>query len=391
MNTLVKKLATVIAAVSLILLAANATAKKPVKPPDPEPTDPGSLCADSGSFFPAFAYTYSGDFTGEIFLSNSAGDCTISIYTRDDALGSGPYRINYRFFSGAGEDDGYGRIVWKASDENIVLLEFQVEAKAITTPLPLTPKIVLRQSDFVAGVSGPQLSPDGNRFIVSAYETDGVRGYIWEFNIPESGAVAIDDIRELARLDVNEDPVETAGFSDLLYGLSDQHERIYFNYDYPDRKIGYIEKGMDGWSKPVLILEYPDIYPPWPSAPEAVGLWDFGSGLKEVLSIPTAYGGNGPILILDVDACVESKVLEDCVVLDSIQGFQSTSFTTRTEGQLPALLYRYVAVARNRNVFWSIRECNLSVALDSADTCYRTVIEASKDTKRDIWGIDSAD
>ena len=71
---------------------------------DPEPVDLGSLCADSGSFFPAFAYV----FTGEVFLSNSEGDCSISIQKSDDV----GYGISYRFFGNLETGDGYGKIVW---------------------------------------------------------------------------------------------------------------------------------------------------------------------------------------------------------------------------------------------------------------------------------------
>ena len=388
MNTFIKRLATVTVSFSLICLAADVAAKKPVKPPpDPEPTDPGSLCADSGSFFPAFAYV----FTGEIFLSNSAGDCSISIYKTDTNLMGVPTNISYRFFTGPEEDNDHGKIVWTERDPGdtsimkIQLMEFQVEAGAITTALPLSPRVILLEPDNVSSIGAADLSPDGNKVIVTAHETDQVRGYIWEFDIPESGVAEIGDIRELARLDVNEDPVENATFHNIRYGLSDQSERVYFSYGYPDRRISYIEKGTDGWSEPVLIAERPN----GDLGPGAVGLWDFGSGLKEVLTFSTTISGNGPIEILDVEACVEG--VGDCVVLDYIDGWVGTSFTTFTEGQLPALLYLYVAEARTRHKVFSIRECGLDAALESPDACNRTVIDGIKDAKRTIYGVDSAD
>ena len=126
--------------------------------------------------------------------------------------------------------------------------------------------------------------------------------------------------------------IDHATFHHPLYGLNDQRERIYFGYDYPDRKLAFVEKGMFGlWSEPVLIAErYDGVL-----EPGSVGLWDFGSGLglREVLTFSTTVSGNGPIEILDVDACVEG--VGDCIVLDGIEGWTGTSFTTFTEGQLP--------------------------------------------------------
>ena len=356
-------------------------------PPDPEPENPGALCVDSGSSFPAFAYV----FTGEIFLSNSEGDCSISIYKSDELSAN----ISYRFFGNLETGNGSGKIVWSTryfdfklvggfTRSRTLLLEFQAEAGAITTPLPLAPRLLLEEPENFGNAFHPDLNLTGDKVIISAYELGEVRGYIWEFDIPESGSVAMEDVRVLTTLEVDEEQgLDHATFHGPLYGLSDQRERIYFGYDYPDRKISYIEKVTDNlWSEPTLITERQD----GALEPGSVGLWDFGTGPKEVLARSYTEDGIDFIEILDVDACANN--VGDCVIVDGIEGWDRSSFTTFTEGQLPALLYLFDVDARN--VGYSIRECDLSI-LQSGGTCYRTVISGIKDPKRSLYGVDSAD
>ena len=90
---------------------------------------------------------------------------------------------------------------------------------------------------------------------------------------------------------------------------------------------------------------------------------------------------------VDVDACVDGT--RPCVIVDGIEGWDEPSFTTFTEGQLPALLYLRREEARN--IGYSIRECNLTAALLSTDICYRTVVAGIKNPKRTLYGVDSAD
>lgn len=395
MNTrFFKWLLTITVFFCMILVATNVAAKKPVKPPPPppDPVDYGSLCAESGSLFPAFAYV----FTGEILLSNSEGDCSISIYKEDEAITGVPSNISYRFFGNLDDGDGYGKILWTErhfdfkqeggfTRSKTLLLEFRVEAGAITTAFPLTPRLLLEEPEDFGNVFSPDLNLTGDKVIVSAYETGEVKGYIWEFDIPESGSVAIEDVRVLATLEVDEaNGLEHATFHKPLYGLSDQHQRIYFSYNSPDRKLSYIEKVTDNlWSEPTLITERED----GDLGPGSVGLWDFGIGLREVLAFSNTVNGIDMIEILDVDACADDT--GNCVVVDGIEGWESASFTTFTEGQLPALLYLFDVDARN--VGYSIRECDLTAALESTDGCYRTVISGIKDPKRTLYGVDSAD
>ena len=244
----------------------------------------------------------------------------------------------------------------------------------------MTPRVVLEEPDWGEGYGGdvksPDLSPLGDRIIVLASTPDRVTSYIWEFEIPES------------------DPVETWSWDVLftiegidwlrrpLYGLSDEQERIYFDTDY---KMFYIQKDPDThvWSpNPVLIAEDAQ-------QPDAIGLWDYGSGLREVL----AYSSRDIITILDVDACTGLVTPGSgfrCIVVDGIEGWRASTFTTSTKGPLPALLYLYQV----NKPYWgnSIRECNLVKALlEGGESCHRTVLEAVRSKTRIVVGLDSAD
>ena len=341
--------------------------------PDPDPENPGSLCADSGSFFPAFAYV----FTGEIFLSNSEGDCTISIHKAEKTISGVPSNISYRFYGGPAEGDGHGKIAFAQRDglvnytlTEILLLEFDIEAGAITTPLPLSPRLIMLEPEGFGNVYAPDLHPDDNKVIVTAYEPGEVRGYIWEFDIPDPGSGYVDseeDVRELAYLDVNEHQVEHATFHNIRYGMSDQHERVYFGYGiYPQWKLSYIEKEESGnWSLPAVIAERFGGY----LGPGSIMEWDYdGSGPREVMAFTNKVDGGDQIEILDVDACVDNT--RPCVVIEGIEGWDEASFTTFTEGPLPALLYLHKEDARN--IGFSIRECDLTAALQSPN-CWTAV------------------
>ncbi len=365
----------------LTLVTSSAVAKKPVKPPpEPEPGD-GAACVDT-ELFPAFVY----ELTGELFLSNAEGDCSISIYRSAGVIQGYPSDISYRFFGDMDTGDGIGKIVWRekslidSTRMIVLLLEFEIEDREITTSLPMTPRVVLEEplwgEDYGGNILGPDLSPSGDRIIVSARTPDEVTSYIWEFEIPES------------------DPVEPWSWNTLfttdgigrinrpLYGLSNERERIYFSQNF---KLLYIQRNPDSlvWSQnPVLIAEgegYSD----------AIGLWNYGEGLREVL----AYQHSQMITILDVDACTGSIPPDSgfrCTVVDGIEGFNGITFSTFAEGPLPALLYLYNVDKRFYG--YSIRECNLEQALlEGGESCYRTVHEAVRSKTRIIIGVDSAD
>lgn len=359
-------------------------------PPDPDPENPGALCVDSGSFFPAFAYV----FTGEIFLSNSEGDCTISIHKADKTISGVPSNISYRFYAGSVDGDGHGKIAFAQRDglvtytlTEIMLLEFDVEGEALTTPLPLSPRLIMLEPDGFGNVYAPDLHPDENRVIVQAYEPGDDRAYIWEFDIPEPGnaPAGLEDVRQLAYLDAIEHTLEHALFHNIRYGMSDQRERVYFSYGNPQRRLSYIEKNeLGNWSLPALITER------WSGdlGPGSLIEWDYDdSGPKEVMAFTNTVDGVDLIEILDVDMCITNG--GDCVIVEGIEGWDDASFTTFTEGELPALLYLHDVDARN--IGYSIRECDLTAALQSPETCYRTVINGIKNPKRSLYGVDSAD
>jgi hypothetical protein len=227
--------------------------------------------------------------------------------------------------------------------------------------------------------------------IVSVDGPEDEGGYIWEFEIPEDGPVAFEDVSELLFLDISENPDLVSGTPRTpLYGLSDEHQRIYFNYytgSYPyTRNPSYIQKNGEEWDAPILIVQRPGGTRGLGSVME----WDYDNTgvFREVIAYTTEVDGIDQIEILDVDECVETAG-QNCVVVDGIEGWDGASFTTRTEGQLPALLYLYDVDARN--VGCSIRECDLTAAMNAPDTCYRTVIEGIKDRSRSLWGVDSAD
>ncbi|MEJ2385394.1 MAG: hypothetical protein P8Y54_13560, partial [Xanthomonadales bacterium] len=294
-------------------------------------------------------------------------------------------------------DQGTGKIMWSErswdysvggiTPSKIYMLEFHVDAGAITDPFPLAPRVLLEEPVDFGNIYDPDLSPDGEKFIVSAYESGETEGYIWEFDIPDSGPVAIGAGREVAHLVTNDQGLEQATFYGPLYGLSDQRKRVYFGFDYPDRKFAFVEELPDGsWSAPVLVAERAE----GDISPGSIGLWDFGDGLKEVMALSRSTGGNGAIEILDIDSCVDNPGADGCVVLDNIVGWRSASFTTITDdGPLPAMLYLFDVDARN--VGYSIRECKLDIAYLSDNECYRTVIDGIKNPQRTLYGVDSAD
>lgn len=397
MNSLTRKwLVTATAYIGLLLLATTVDAKKPGKPPpEPEPSTDGAACVESGSFFPAFMYVVSdfghhGQTENEIFLSNAIGDCRIPIYTTTDVIVP---TVSYRL------SGNRGKIVWSTREwskriasytpAKILLLEFEIEGGAITTPLPLMPRVILEEPDWGTdggNVYSPDLSPSGDSVIVSAYQPGEVVGYIWEFVIPdpESGPVEAwnwDVVFSLER-DL-EEGLERGTLHYPHYGL--REDRIYFGFvDYSGRNLAYIQKDSNGWSQePVIIATREEGL-----GPSGIGLWDYGYGEREVLAYPHAYGDSDTIEILDVDVCTGLEPEGFCVVVDTIEGFDQANFTTFAEGPLPALMYLYDE--NMDNAWYSIRECNLESAI-VGDSCYRTVIDVIMSDKQTISFIDSAD
>jgi len=381
------------ATVSLCLAGAVssvAMAKNPPKPPPEPPPDPGAACAESESFFPAFVYGF-GD---EIRLSNAAGDCSILVHRLIDAeiRGIDASSIKYRLFDQGG-DSWFGKVIWSEQEDydsetgwpptEVRLLEFEVEDQAITTPLPLEPRVLLVEPEGWENFETPDLSPDGERFVVQARfsKDEGAAAYIFEYEIPESGPVNPKDHELVVALNANELELDSVYASRPTYGVVSNGDRVYFGYGHSPRNLAYVEKNSpENWNseaEPVLVVTRED----GQGGPGDVGLWFDG---REVVARLDEVDGLESIEILDVDACVAGEV--GCVLVDGIEAVQVGSFTTFTEGPLPALLYLYDVDARL--VGYEIRECDL---MQSPETCSRTVIPGIKDRTRTLQFVDAAD
>lgn len=380
--------------------AADICDKKPELPkcsgidpePDPDPGNPGAACADSESFFPAFAYV----FTGEILLSNSAGDCSFPIYNADGTMMGVPTSFSYRLYDTEIEDVDEGKIVWTQRDPaddtvmNVLLAEFVIEAGVITTPIPIVPRVIFQEPVGYGSIMQPDLHPDGNKVIVSAFQVGEEEGWIWEFNIPDADSGPAQNFEILAHRNVSDDAEQRFGdFMQPLYGMSLMPERVYFGLftgsSYPYKTdLLYIEKDTEtsSWSEPVLIRQGLD----GDLGPGSMAEWEYDQelGVREVMAYTNTIDGTDFIEILDVEECVNNT--DRCVVVDGIEGWDGPQFTTFTEGPLPALLYLYDVDVHN--VGYSIRECELT---SLPDCPYRTVIDGIKNPKRTLFGVDSAD
>jgi len=381
------------ATVSLCLAGAVssvAMAKKPPKPPPEPPPDPGAVCAESASFFPAFVYA----FGGEIRLSDAAGECSIPVNELEDAefRGNDASSIRYRLFD-EGNDLWRGRVIWTENPDyslktgwpptEIRMLEFEVSDQVITTPLPLEPRVLLVEPEGWENFETPDLSPDGERFVVQARfsEDEGAAAYIFEYAIPETGPIDPGNHELVVALDADELGLDSVYASRPTYGVVSGGDRVYFGYGHSPRNLAYVEKNSpENWNseaEPVLVVTRED----GQGGPGDVGLWFDG---REVVARLDEVDGLESIEILDVDACVAGEV--GCVLVDGIEAVQVGSFTTITEGPLPALLYLYDVDARL--VGYEIRECDLT---QPPASCGRTVIPGIKDRTRTLQFVDAAD
>ena len=378
--------AVVLTAISIaLMLAFPVQAKKPPKPPPEPPTSPGAACAESTSFFPAFVY----GFGEEIRLSDADGDCSILVHTliNTEIRGIDASSIKYRLFE---QEDGtwIGKVIWTEQRDYVVqsgwpptevrLLEFEVSGKEIRTPLPLEPRVVLVEPDVWSNFEVPDLSPDGERFIVGTTSLDNKTAYIFEYEIPDSGVLDPFDNELVIELDAEKFGLDRIYASRPTYGILSDGDRVYFGYGHPQRNLAYVEKDTEGcWKEEQqLVVTRPD----GQGGPGDVGIWFDG---REVVARLDEIDGFESIEILDVEACVAGS--EGCVLADGIEAVQVGSFTTFTAGPLPALLYLYDVDARL--VGYEIRECNLEQLPD----CYRTVYPGIKDRSRTLHYVDSAD
>jgi hypothetical protein len=375
------------------MLAVPAYAKKPIQPP-PDP-EPAVGCAESGSFFPAFVYA----FDNQLFLSNAAGDCSLFVYRAAESIGGVPSNIGYRLFEDATAGHFVGKVVWSErlldTPGKIMLLEFEVQDGVLLNDLPMIPRTLVVEPDNWGNLYAPDLSPDGTRIVASTYEAGEVMGYLVEYEIPQQdefegpGEIAFADGQVIFQLAASDTVAGHAAIGRPLYGLRNDRERVYFRFDYPERVFAYVERDpVYGWA------DYSTDYTVVATRSgggdlSAVGFW---ADYREVLARRATVDGFDFVEILDPDACeatIPAGTAADCIVIgqgDGIEAWGAISFTTRTEGSLPALLYLYDVDARN--VGYSIRECDPSLAEVS---CHVTLYEGVKDPKRTYYGVDSAD
>lgn len=378
-----KVLAAIVSLCVACAMSSAAMAKKPPKPPPEPPPDPGAACAESDSFFPAFVYA----FGSEIRLSNAAGDCSILVHEliNTEIRGIDASSIKYRLF--ATEGGGWlGKVIWSEQQDYTVqngwpptevrMLEFQVSDQVITTPLPLEPRVLLVEPEGWENFETPDLSPDGERFVVQVkYSDDAGSAYIFEYDIPGSGPIDPLSGELVVELNAEDLGLEIVYGSRPTYGIVSDGDRVYFGYGKPQRNLAFVEKAADErWSSDVqLVVTRED----GQGGPGDVGIWSDGS---EVVARLNEVDGLESIEILDVDACVTGEGA--CVLAQGIEAVQVGSFTTFTEGSLPALLYLYDVDARL--VGYEIRECDLM------QSC-RIVIPGIKDRTRTLHYVDAAD
>ena len=391
MNTqLCKWLISIPVCLCLVLSASSALAKKPTPPPDP--IDDGAACVDSGSDFPAFIYVEIRD-DDEIYLSNAAGDCSISVYKAEWNISGVPTHLSYRYYGDF--SSGHGTIVWSEQQRDddyvplpskIQMLNFTISGGAVVESLPIVPTLLIQQGTLYA----PDLSPEGERVLFTGNENDGLNYFIDEMIIdcaPDCRTRIFE-----TRPDLNGDHIS---IHQPLYGLDGQ--RIYFEYGYPDRKLAFIAKDEDGYwpaldygsstsgtttSDPVLILAHEE----GSLGVGGIGYWDYDNDgfAEEVIAHPRYFTDYHAIEILDVEACVANEAA--CTVSrygeDIVIEGRSPSFTTFTDNP-PALLYTY-QTSKTSGV--ALRELNLQ------DFTGRTLIEAITGRRSPfLGGVDSAD
>jgi len=268
-----------IAVFGLFVSAPEAEAAKPDRcspwpecrdeePPPPEPID-GTACVDSTGDFPALAY-YDVVKVGKrrkqkdiatVYIANSNGECSIPIWTGED---NGPgYGFTFQLIGSS------GHILWTHGSGEIVRLQFDIENRAIMTPLPLgLPELVYVTSETPVGVLEAILSADGTELYFGKEVGDPV-GWIDTINVI--------DLENCANLPCPANPVLTLE-NRFPIGLatSPDGSRIYF----ATNGVG----GVPGVQSLSFIEKLPD---------------DTWSGIKDVVTsndsgyTQSTFGANG--------------------------------------------------------------------------------------------------
>ncbi len=256
-------------------------------PPPPEPID-GTACVDSSGYFPALAY-YDVVKVGKrrkqkdiatVYVTNSIGDCSIPIWSGED---NGPgFGFTFQLIGSS------GHILWTFGTGEIVRLRFDIEDRAIVTPLPLSlPETVFVTSEQPVGVLQAILSADGNDLYFDKEVSDPLVDWINTINVI--------DLANCANLPCPANPIltlENRGLAGLA--TSPDGSRIYMSTH--DRvadvfSVSFIEKLPDGtWSGIKDVVTSNDAAyaqsrlggATWPVTSAA--LVDYGAGPIEVLA-----------------------------------------------------------------------------------------------------------
>jgi hypothetical protein len=309
---------------------------KPVPPPPPPL--PAQTCAGSPGVFPAFAYSKAKYITGkkfggtqiwdgtDLYIANSTGSCSIPIYigTRE----SSPGAVSYR------QIGTEARIAWAQGSE-VRLLKFHVVNGSVVETRPIPPSSVYVLNYTPSGISGVDLSRDGQT-IYYPDERQTVDGR-WidtvnfisiatcSSNCSSQLIYTFDDDNGVGGVEVNDS-------DDRLY--MSIHNRI------PDiRTVSFLEKQGGTWSSPLLRHVVSDQDAAYATvngfATTAVGKWDHdnSSVLREVVSFVVERTSGNTTDIIDVSNCSASGVSsclgsgESRVVRSGI-ALSGTSFTS---------------------------------------------------------------
>lgn len=292
-----------IAVFGLFVSAPEAEAAKPDRcspwpecrdeePPPPEPID-GTACVDSSGHFPALAY-YDVVKVGKrrkqkdiftVYVTNSIGDCSIPIWSGED---NGPgFGFTFQLIGSS------GHILWTGGAGEIVRLRFDIENRAIVTPLPLgLPEVVFVTSEQPVGILEAIVSADGNELYFGKEVSDPLVDWINTINVI--------DLANCANLPCPAAPIlilENRAPGGLA--TSPDGSRIYFStHDrVPDvYSVSFIEKLSDGtWSGIKDVVTSNDV------GYGQSGLGGRGEAIWPVTSAALVDYGAGPIEVLAFD------------------------------------------------------------------------------------------
>lgn len=252
------------------------------EPPPPPP--PAENCANAPGVFPAFAYSKK-VVTGkrrkqktryDLYLADSTGACSLLIFQNDND----PLKISYRQLA-----NGSGRIVWSEGGGTVIqMLNFEIDAGDITTPLPLIESTIYRHPNSEpVGIADAVLSHDASEMYFVVEVADGQGGWVDSINHTDLSTCAAECSWEPISQHSNEGISElaiNAGGNRIYYS---SHKRIPDIY-----QVAFIENQSGIWSAPTDIVTTMDAgYINHAFGPVSVGDWEYpGSGQpKKAISV----------------------------------------------------------------------------------------------------------